>query len=48
MRFTCELKDGMYIYRGPNGHGGIAYSLDQVNKRLTKAYGANGYELFGT
>ena len=45
MRFTYEVKNGMYIYKGPRGHGGIAYSLDQVNERLTKAYGAGGYEL---
>ena len=42
MRFTYEVKGGMYIYKGPGGHGGIAYALDQINKRLTKAYGAAG------
>ncbi|WP_460055462.1 hypothetical protein [Pseudomonas sp. S2_D06] len=45
MRFTYEVKCGMYIYKGPQGHGGIAYSLDQINQRLTKAFGASGYEL---
>lgn len=45
MRFTYEVKDGMYIYKGPRGHSGIAYSLDQVKERLTKAYGVDGYEL---
>jgi hypothetical protein len=45
MRFTYEVKGGMYIYKGPKGHGGIAYSLDQINQRLTKAFGASGYEL---
>lgn len=45
MRFTYEVKGGMYIYKGPQGHGGIAYSLDQVNKRLAKAFGTSGYEL---
>ena len=45
MRFTYEVKGGMYIYKGPRGHGGIAYSLQQINDRLTKAYGADGYAL---
>ncbi|MHC8321174.1 hypothetical protein ACYZT4_10815 [Pseudomonas sp. GB2N2] len=45
MQFTYEVKGGMYIYKGPRGHGGIAYSLEQVNKRLTKAFGPEGYEL---
>lgn len=45
MRFTYEVKGGMYIYKGQRGHGGIAYSLEQINKRLTKAYGADGYKL---
>ncbi|WP_156160235.1 hypothetical protein [Pseudomonas sp. 2(2015)] len=45
MQFTYESKSGMYIYRGPNGHSGIAYSLEQVNERLTKTYGEDGYSL---
>ena len=45
MQFTYDMKGGMYIYKGPKGHGGIAYSLDQINKRLIKAYGHDGYEL---
>ncbi|MBJ7371833.1 MAG: hypothetical protein JHD19_10345 [Pseudomonas sp.] len=45
MKYTYVLKDGMYIYKGPRGHGGIAYSLQQINDHLTKAYGASGYEL---
>lgn len=45
MQFTYEVKGGMYIYKGPRGHGGIAYSLQQITDRLTKAYGASGYEL---
>ena len=45
MRFTYELKGGMYIYKGPRGHGGIAYSLEQIKQRLTKAYGDGRYEL---
>ncbi|MBM3106159.1 hypothetical protein IIE18_13540 [Pseudomonas sp. V1] len=35
----------MYIYRDPRGHSGIAYSLEQVNVRLTKTYGKDGYSL---
>lgn len=45
MQFTLEVKGGMYIYKGPRGHGGITYSLAQVNQRHTKTFGAGGYEL---
>lgn len=45
MKFTYEMKGEMYIYQGPNGHGGIAYSLEQIHKILTDHYGAGKYEL---
>jgi hypothetical protein len=35
----------MYIYRGPNGHGGIAYSLEEVNEALSIKYGIENYTL---
>lgn len=45
MQFTYEVKGERYIYRGPVGHGGIAYSLTQIHERLTKHYGAGKYSL---
>lgn len=39
-KFTYVVKDGRYIYRGSGGHGGIAYSLEEINQCLTKHYGA--------
>lgn len=44
-KFTYEVKGGRYIYHGPNGHGGIAYSLEMIQDRLTKHFGAGGYTL---
>lgn len=45
MRFTYEMKGEMYIYKGPRGHSGIAYSLEKINDMLTRSYGAGGYSL---
>ena len=45
MSFTYEMKDGMYIFTGLNGHGGIAYSLEEINRSLTAHYGAGNYTL---
>lgn len=45
MKYTYRINNGMYIYKGPRGHSGIAYSIEQVNERLTKAFGAGNYEL---
>lgn len=45
MRFTYEVKAGMYIYKGPRGHSGIAYSLEKINEVLTRKYGPGGYSL---
>ena len=45
MQFTYELNGEMYIYQGPNGHGGIAYSLERIHKDLTAKYGAGNYTL---
>jgi hypothetical protein len=35
----------MYIYKGPRGHSGIAYSLEKINEVLTRSYGEGGYSL---
>lgn len=45
MRFTYELKGGMYIYQGSNGHGGIAYSLEKIHQALAAMYGEGNYTL---
>ena len=45
MKFTYEVKGRMYIYKGPRGHGGIAYSLQEINRRLTARYGEGAYTL---
>ena len=45
MKFTYQLKDGMYIYKGPRGHSGIAYSLEKINEVLARSYGEDGYSL---
>ena len=45
MKFTYEVKAGMYIYRGHRGHSGIAYSLEEINRRLTARYGEGAYTL---
>lgn len=45
MKFTYEVKVGMYIYKGPGGHSGIAYSLQEINRRLTAHYGEGAYTL---
>lgn len=44
-KFTYTVKDGRYIYQGPGGHGGIAYSLADVGRALTNHYGAGNYSL---
>jgi hypothetical protein len=45
MRFTYEVKGGMYIYKGAHDHGGIVYSLDQISLRLTRRFGAGNFVL---
>ncbi|WP_286974962.1 hypothetical protein [Pseudomonas sp.] len=45
MKFTYTLKDGIYTYKGPRGHGGIAYSLEEINRRLTNFFGADNFSL---
>lgn len=43
--FTYTVKDGRYLYQGPGGHGGIAYSLEHIHQDLIKRYGAGNYSL---
>lgn len=45
MQFTYEMKDGMYIYKGPRGHYGIACLLEKINEILRRSYGQSGYSL---
>ena len=45
MKVTYTVKNRMYIYKGPRGYSGIAYSLEKINEVLTRIYGADSYEL---
>lgn len=45
MQFTYEVKGEMYLYKGPRGHGGIAYSVEQIRQNLSRTYGESGFSL---
>lgn len=45
MQFTYEKKGEMYLYKGPQGHGGIAYSLQQIKASLNSKFGEGNYTL---
>ena len=45
MKVTYTVNNGMYIYHGPRGYSGIAYSLEKIDEVLTRTYGTGNYEL---
>ena len=48
MKYTYVMKDGMYLYKGPQNQRalhGIAYSLEQIRAAIERHHGPIAYTL---